>query len=109
MDSTVKINTAGIANLSNIVKDIVIQSNENYRQVNTDLMWLNLNLFGQSRIFRAVRELEFTLLHWSQRVDALFAAIQHAIQGKLSVNLITPLLYVVYCKMYLYNYPKAMN
>ena len=52
-------------------------------------MWLNLTLFGQSIIFTAVRELEFTLLQLIQRVE-LFAAIQHAIQGKLSVNLINP-------------------
>jgi len=90
LDSTLKINAAGIENLSNIVKDIVIQSNEHYQQVNRDLMWLNLTLFGQSRIFTAVRELEFTLLHLMQRVDELFAAIQHAIQGILSVNLINP-------------------
>ena len=88
--STVKVNAAVIANLSNVVKDIVIQSNEHYRQVNRDLMWLNLTLFGQSRIFTAVRELEFTLLHSIQRIDELFAAIQHAIQGKLSVNLTNP-------------------
>jgi len=53
-------------------------------------MWLNLTLFCQSKIFTAVRELEFRLLHLIQRVDELFAAIQHAIQGKLSVNLINP-------------------
>jgi len=88
--STVKVNAAGIANLSNVVKDIVIQCNEHYRQVNRDTMWFNLTLFGQSSIFTAVRELEFILLHSTQRIDELFAAIQHAIQGKLSVNLINP-------------------
>ena len=62
LDSTVKINAAGIPNLSNIIKDIVIQSNEHYQQLNRDVMWLNLTLFGQSIIFTAVRELEFTLL-----------------------------------------------
>jgi len=109
LDSTVKINAAGIANLSNIVKDIVIQSNEHYQQVNRDLMWLNLTLFGQSRIFTAVRELEFTLLQLIQRVDELFAAIQHAIQGQLSVNLINPTTLRSIRKMYPYTYPKAMN
>jgi hypothetical protein len=76
--------------VSNIDKDIVIQSNEQYQQINRDVMWLNLTLFGQSKIFTAVRELEFTLVHLIQRVDELFAAIQHAIQGNLSVNLINP-------------------
>jgi len=56
----------------------------------TDLMCLNLSLFGQSKIFTAVRGLEIILLHLIQQVDELFAAIQHAIQGKLSVNLIYP-------------------
>jgi xylose isomerase len=64
LDSTVKINAAGIANLSNVFNDIVIQSNKHYQQVNRDLMWLNFNLFGHSRIFTDVRELEFTLLHF---------------------------------------------
>jgi hypothetical protein len=90
LDSTVKINIAGIATLSNIVADIVIQSNEHYQLRNRDPMWLNLTPFGQSKIFTAVRELEFKLLHSIQRVDELFAAIQHAIQGKLSVNLTNP-------------------
>ena len=105
----VKINAAGIANLSNTVKDIVIQSSEHYRQVNRNLMWLNLTLNGQSRIFTAVRELEFTLLHLIQQVDELFLAIQHAIQGKLSVNLINPTTLRSIRKMYPYTYPKAMN
>jgi hypothetical protein len=86
LDSTVKINAAGIANLSNIVKDIVMQFNEHYHQANRDLMWLNLHLFDQSKIFTAIRELEFALLHLIQREDELFAAIQHAIQGKLPVK-----------------------
>jgi hypothetical protein len=90
LDSTVKINAARIVNLSIVFKGIVIQSNEHYQQVNKDLMWLNLTLFGRSKIFIAVRELEFALLHLIQRVDELFATIQHAIQGKLSVNLINP-------------------
>jgi hypothetical protein len=41
LDSIVKINATGTANLSNIVKDIVIQSNEHCQQVERDLMWLN--------------------------------------------------------------------
>jgi hypothetical protein len=49
-----------------------------------------LTLFDQSRIFTAFRELEPTLLHLIHRDDELFAAIQHAIQGKWSVNLINP-------------------
>jgi len=44
LDSTVKVNAAGIANLSNIVKDIVMQSTEHYLHVNRDLMWLNFTL-----------------------------------------------------------------
>jgi hypothetical protein len=69
LDSVVKFNAAGIANSSNIVKDIVIQSDGHYRHVNRDLMWLNFTLFGQSKIFTAVRELEFALLHLIQRVN----------------------------------------
>jgi len=88
LDSIVKINTAGIANLSNIAKDIAILSNKHYQQINRYLMWLNVALYSQNKVFTAIRELEFALLHLIQRVDELFAAIQHAIQGKFSVNLI---------------------
>jgi len=45
-------------------------------------------LIGRNKLFRAIRELQYTLLHLIQRVDELFAAIQRAIQNKLSVNLI---------------------
>ena len=89
LDSTVNINASGTANLTNIDKNIVTQSNEHYQQVNIDLMWINIALYGQSKVFAVIRELEFAL-HLIQRVDELFVAIQHAIQGKLSVNLINP-------------------
>jgi hypothetical protein len=42
-------------------------------------MWFYRTLFDQSRIFTAVRELEPRLLHFIQRVNELFATIQHAI------------------------------
>ena len=49
-------------------------------------MWLNVTIYGQSEIYRAVRQLEIALLQLTQQIDELIA-IQCAIQGDFSVKL----------------------
>jgi hypothetical protein len=39
-----------------------------------------------------IRQLEFTLLQLTQQVDKLFTSIQFAIQGKLSIELVNPVI-----------------
>ena len=52
-------------------------------------MWLNITVYAQSELFTTIRQLEFALLRLIQQHDELSNAIQSAIQGRLSVSLIT--------------------
>jgi len=85
LNTAVKIDTEAIANLSSIIKDIMVQSHEKYQQVVTDILWLNITLFGQSEMHTAIRQLEFTLFQLVQQVDELFNVVQCAMQGRLSI------------------------
>ena len=87
---TESLNTESIANLSSIVKDSIIQSHDKYQQFTRDLLWLNFTFLGQSTIYTAVRQMEFTLLQLTQQLDEIFDAIQLAISGNLSMKLISP-------------------
>jgi len=87
---TASLNTESIANLSSIVKDSIIQSHDKYQQFTRDLLWLNFTFLGQSTIYTAVRQMEFTLLQLTQQLDEIFDAIQLEISGNLSMKLISP-------------------
>ena len=60
-----------IANLSGSIKEIVQQSHDRFKQITKKILWLNLTLHGMSDMYVAIRQLEFAILHVSQRVDAL--------------------------------------
>jgi len=40
-----------------------------------------------------IRQLEFTLLQLTQQIDKLFNSLQCAIQGKISIELVNPLVF----------------
>jgi len=84
----VKIDTEAIANLSNIIKDNMIQSHEKFQQVARDMLWLNITLFGHSELHTVIRQLEFTLFQLVQQIDDLFNIIQCAMHGRLSIKLV---------------------
>jgi hypothetical protein len=77
-----KINTAAISNLSDTVKDIVIQSHDRFQQITRDVMMLNLTLYGQSEYYMttSIRMLELALLQVNFQIDELFATLQIMIQ-----------------------------
>jgi len=54
---------------------------------------LTLYFFGQSTLFMRIRQLEFTLLQLTQQIDKLFNSLQCAIQGKISIELVNPLVF----------------
>jgi len=81
LNTAVKINTEAIANLSNIIKDTMIQLHERFHQVARDILWLNITLLGQSELHSVIRQLEFTLFQLVQQIDDLFNIIQCAIHG----------------------------
>jgi len=90
LNTAVKIDTEATANLSNIIKDNMIQSHERFQQVARDILWLNINLFGQSELHTVIRQLEFTLFQLVQQIDVLFNIIQSAIHGRLFIKLVNP-------------------
>ena len=77
------INAMAIANLSNIVKDIVMQSHDQFQQISHDISWLNITLQNYSELYTVVRQLEFALLQMICHFDRLLGAIQSVLQGKL--------------------------
>jgi hypothetical protein len=84
------VNVEAIANLSSIIKDTVINSQERFRQTARDIIWLNLTIHGPSTLFTTIQELEFTILRITQQLDKLINAVQHAISGKLPMTLVDP-------------------
>ena len=75
LNTAVKTDTEVIANLSNIIKDNMIQSHEKFQQFAGDILWLNIALFGQSELHTVIRQLEFTLFQLVQQIDDLFNII----------------------------------
>ena len=90
LGTATEINAEAISNLSSIVKDSIIRSHDKFQELTRDLMWLNITVYTQSEIFTTVRQLEFALLRLIQQLDELSSALQSAIQGRLSISLITP-------------------
>ena len=86
LDVATKINSDAVANLSTIVKDIVIRSYDRYQESKRDMDWLNPKLFDQS----AIRQLEFALFLTIQQINELLGTIQSAMQSKLPLNFINP-------------------
>ena len=90
LDTATKVNANAVANLSSIVKDIVIESYERFQETTRDILWLNYTINGQSEFNTAVRQLEFAFLLMLQQINELLEAIQSVLQGKLPITLINP-------------------
>jgi hypothetical protein len=93
MSITSKINTDAIAHLSANLRDQVIQSHDKFQEIASDILWLNISLFGQSTLYKHIRQMEFTLLQLTQQIHKLFNSVQCAVQGKLSIELVTPIIF----------------
>ena len=68
----------------------MIQSHDKFQQMATDILWLNITLFGQSELHTMIRQLEFTLFWLVQQVVELFNIIQCVMQGRMSIKLVNP-------------------
>jgi hypothetical protein len=90
LDTLAKINTAAIINLSDTIKDIVIQSHDRFQQITRNIVMFNVTLYGQSEYYMTIRMLELALLQVNFQIYELFAALQIMMQGKLPLSLITP-------------------
>ena len=87
---SIDLNADAITNLSSIVKDVVMQSQERFQEVTKEIMWLNVSFFGQSELRTAIRQLEFALLQLTQRFDDLNNAVQYMSLGKLPISFVNP-------------------
>ena len=90
LDTATGINPMAIANLSSIVKDIVIQSHNKFQQITHDISWLNVTIRNYSELCTVIRQLEFALLQMIYQTDELIGVIQCVLQGKLPISLTSP-------------------
>jgi hypothetical protein len=90
LDTVIGINCQAVANLTTIIKDNQVHSDEKFQNTTKDIAWLHFAVQGQSALFTAVRQTEFSLLQLTQRLDDLFDAVQCAIHGKLPIKLVKP-------------------
>ena len=78
------------ANLSSIVKCIVIQSHNKFQQIALVTSWLNVSLRNYSGQCAITRKLEFSLLQMIHQFDELIVAIQFVMQDIQPIGLINP-------------------
>lgn len=90
LDTATNVNANAVANLSSILKDIVIQSYEKFQETTRDIHWLNYTIYGQNELYTAVGQLEFALLLMLQEINELLEAIHSVLLGKLPRTLINP-------------------
>jgi hypothetical protein len=83
-------NVQAITKLSNIVKDVVVESHDRFKQVTRDILWLNITLYNQSELYMVNRQLEFALLQMTQQLSELVNAFQYTLLGKLPLNILNP-------------------
>jgi len=90
LDSSSRLQMQSLSNLSSVVKNFMIDSHDRFYETTRDILWLNVTVHSQSRVYMAVRQLEFALFQLTQHVEELLAAVQYALQGKLPITLIGP-------------------
>jgi hypothetical protein len=92
LDTVIGINFQAIANLTSVIKNNLIHSHESFQNITKDIAWLHFMTKGQSALFSAIRQTEFSSLQLTQQLDDLFDAVQCAIHGKLPIKLVKPTL-----------------
>jgi hypothetical protein len=92
LDSAVKFNTEAVETLSEKVKAIMLDSNKWKEETDIALHWLNYTMYNQSNIFTYVRQLEFAILELRTMVKEVLISLDSTMAGKLSMNLIPPVM-----------------
>ena len=83
LDAVTSVNSHAIANLSGILKDVLIKSDDKFKQITRDILWLNVTMYSHSELFMVIRQLEFAILKLTQQVTDIIDAIQCVLLGKL--------------------------
>ena len=90
LDALTGVNSGTIANLSSIVKDVVIHSHDKFKDVTRIILWLSVTIHNQSDLYMVIRQLEFDLLHLTQQLSEVMDAISYILRGKLPVDVLNP-------------------
>jgi hypothetical protein len=85
-----RMNWNAIANLSNILKDEMVQLHSRYTRLASDLWQFNVSFQDHSFLIGLVRQMEFSLLQLTVQIDELNMAIQNTLVGKLPVAILKP-------------------
>jgi len=51
LSTATEVNAEAIANLSSVVKDNIVQSQDRFREITRDLMWLNITVYSQRIVY----------------------------------------------------------
>ena len=90
LDTVTRMNSHSIANLSGILKDVMIKSDDKFKQIARDILWLNVTMHNYSELFMIIRQLEFVILQLTQQINDIMDAMQYVLLGKLPINLLNP-------------------
>jgi hypothetical protein len=70
--------------------NVVVKSHNKFQEVTRDILQLNVTIYHQSKIYMAIRQLEFSLLQLTQQLNELVNVIQYTLSGKLPINVLNP-------------------
>jgi len=62
LDPVIGINSQAVANLTTVIKDNPVHLHEKFQNITKDIAWLHFTVQGQTALFTAVRQIEFSLL-----------------------------------------------
>jgi len=51
LDAVMSVNSHAIANLSGILKDVLIKSDDKFKQITRDILWLNVTMYSHSELY----------------------------------------------------------
>jgi hypothetical protein len=77
LDALTGVNSGTTANLSSIVKDVVIHSHDKFKDVTRDILWLSVTIHNQSELYMVIRQLEFVPLQLTQQLSELVDAVSY--------------------------------
>ena len=92
LDCAVKFNTEAVETLSEKVKAIMLDSNKWKDETDLAIHWLNYTIFNQSNTLTYIRQLEFAILELRTMVKEVLISLDSTMAGKLSMNLIPPVM-----------------
>ena len=92
LDSAVNFNTEAVETLSEKVKVVMLDSNKWKDENDMAIHWLNYTIYNYSITFTYISQLEFAMLELRTMVKEVLISLDITMTGKLSMNLIPPVM-----------------